>query len=96
LILFLLSALFRLLVSLALLPSVREVREVPPLVARDFFVGIAQMRPLSGFKFDLFIPGRRRRVKPTNGVNGGLPRAGASGDSDRKSGPPARKEEIKA
>jgi MFS family permease len=80
LVLFLVSALFRLLVSLALLPSVREVRDVPPLAAREFFVQIAQARPLTGFKFDLFIPGRRRRTRKISGA-----KRAAAVEAERKS-----------
>ncbi|HET6370811.1 MAG TPA: MFS transporter [Nitrospiria bacterium] len=63
--LFLISAIFRLSVSLAFLPTFREVREVHPFVAREFFVRIAYMRPLAGLKFDLFIPSRRGRAGPS-------------------------------
>ncbi|HLG23088.1 MAG TPA: MFS transporter [Candidatus Manganitrophaceae bacterium] len=52
--LFLLSALLRLVVSLKFLPTIREVREVRPFIAKDLFIGIAQMRPISGLKFNLF------------------------------------------
>ncbi|MDC4226786.1 MAG: hypothetical protein MPW15_21690 [Candidatus Manganitrophus sp.] len=58
--LFLLSALLRFIVSMKFLPMIREVREVKPFGAKDFFVAIAQMRPVSGFKFNLFTLGRAR------------------------------------
>ena len=52
--LFLLSAILRCIVSMKFLPMVREVREVRPFGAKDFFIAIAQMRPISGFRFNLF------------------------------------------
>ncbi|MCG3117369.1 MAG: MFS transporter [Candidatus Manganitrophus sp. SA1] len=58
--LFLLSALLRFIVSMKYLPMIREVREVKPFGAKDFFVAMAQMRPVSGFKFNLFTLGRER------------------------------------
>jgi MFS family permease len=61
--LFLFSAFSRLAVSMTFLPKIREVREVPPLGAKDFFISIAQMRPMSGLKFNLFTLGWER--KPT-------------------------------
>ena len=60
--LFLFSAFFRLAVSLKFLPKIREVREVPPFAAKDLFVSIAQMRPISGLKFNLFTLGRERKL----------------------------------
>lgn len=58
--LFLLSAVLRFIVSMKFLPMIREVREVRPFGAKDFFVAIAQMRSVSGFKFNLFTLGRKR------------------------------------
>ncbi len=58
--LFLLSALLRFIVSMKFLPMISEVREVRPFGAKDFFVAMAQMRPVSGFKFNLFTLGRER------------------------------------
>lgn len=60
--LFLFSAIFRLIVSLKFLPTIREVREVRPFEAKDLFIGIAQMRPISGLKFNLFTFSRQVRA----------------------------------
>jgi MFS family permease len=60
--LFLLSAFSRLAVSLIFLPKFREVRSVPPLDAKDLFISIAQMRPMSGLKFNLFTLGWERKL----------------------------------
>ena len=60
--LFLFSAFFRLAGALAFLPKVREVRAVPPLAAKDLFISIAQMRPMSGMKFNLFTLGWERKL----------------------------------
>lgn len=43
------------------LPMITEVREVKPFETKDLFIVIAQMRPISGFKFNLFTLGRVRR-----------------------------------
>ncbi len=58
--LFFFSAILRLIVASKFLPMIREVREVKPFEAKDLFVAIAQMRPLSGLKFNLFTLGRGR------------------------------------
>lgn len=60
--LFLFSALSRLAVSLTFLPKFREVRAVPPLAAKDLFISIAQMRPMSGLKFNFFTLGWERKL----------------------------------
>lgn len=59
-ILFLLSAILRFVVSARFLPSISEARDVKPFETREFFIAIAQMRPISGFKFHLFTLGRGR------------------------------------
>jgi MFS family permease len=71
--LFLFSALFRWAVSLKFLPKIREVREVPPLAAKDLFISIAQMRPMSGLKFNLFTLGRERNLVVLKTVERPLP-----------------------
>lgn len=53
-ILFFLSALLRLVVWLKFLPMIREAREVRPFGPKDLFIGVTQMRPLSGLKFNFF------------------------------------------
>lgn len=73
--LFLLSAVLRLTVSLKFLPMIREVREVKPFGAKDFFIAIAQMRPLSGFKFNLFTIGRGRASFIAKGTRPAPPEA---------------------
>ncbi|TAK07636.1 MAG: hypothetical protein EPO39_06110 [Candidatus Manganitrophaceae bacterium] len=73
--LFLLSAVLRLTVSLKFLPMIREVREVKPFGAKDFFIAIAQMRPLSGFKFNLFTLGRGRAPFIAKGTRPAPPKA---------------------
>lgn len=60
--LFVLSSVLRFAVSFFFLPLIREVREVPSMEARDLFVRIVQLRPVGGFKFDFFVPGRRNRL----------------------------------
>ncbi|MBI3802656.1 MAG: MFS transporter [Nitrospirae bacterium] len=59
--LFLFSAIFRFAVAMKFLPMITEVREVKPFETKDLFIVIAQMRPISGFKFNLFTLGRVRR-----------------------------------
>lgn len=58
--LFFFSAILRLIVSMKFLPMIREVRDVKPFGAKDLFVAIAQMRPISGLKFNRFTLGRER------------------------------------
>ena len=67
--LFLLSAVLRFTVSMKFLPMIREVREVRPFGAKDFFIAIAQMRPLSGLKFNLFTLGRGRTPFIAKGIS---------------------------
>lgn len=59
--LFLFSAVLRFIVAVKFLPMITEVREVKPFEAKDLFVVIAQMRPISGLKFNLFTLGRAKR-----------------------------------
>lgn len=82
--LFLLSAVLRLIVSLKFLPMIREVREVKPFDTKDFFIAIAQMRPLSGFKFNLFTLGRGRAPFVTKETGSPQPKEALSLTGDRK------------
>ncbi len=50
--LFLISAGFRLLVSMKFLPALREVRDVRPLIAKELSTFIVQINPLFGRKAD--------------------------------------------